>query len=317
MIEINNFINRLNKNSPLKYNDESNLINYKYPYKPVLLLSIINSLSIDELFNCEINIVKNDAILKTYYDLIMNSEQFSDFLIKQKSKENWHIGFDDSIKKSIIDNIFSMPAKKLFDDNDEFWTYDTKNHTIKMNYNFKNENEKQELKQILLDQSIKCLINCIPDYKGFSFNEIIDYSEFMYQKILVENNDITKVKSRRYQHLFSKTIKDRDLKCIICCLTEPSLLEACHIKPYACCENNIDKYDPNNGITMCRNHHKLFDKGLFTFDNKWRLIISPKFDNNDADILIKTFEPCFITIPNKYYFDNIFVTFHHKNIFLN
>jgi putative restriction endonuclease len=70
------------------------------------------------------------------------------------------------------------------------------------------------------------------------------------------------------QHIFAASIKDRDGKCIICCIDRPELLQACHIKPFSQCSNQIEQVDSNNGITLCANHHKLFDRGLFTFDEK-------------------------------------------------
>ena len=47
-------------------------------------------------------------------------------------------------------------------------------------------------------------------------------------------------------------------QCAFCDICDPRLLEAAHIRPVS--ENGSD--DPRNGLVLCANHHKAFDKGL-------------------------------------------------------
>lgn len=161
-----------------------------------------------------------------------------------------------------------MPAKKLFRSNSDFWIIDKENKSIRMNIKLANENEIIILKDKLLSAAKESLEKCIPDYSNLSINEIIEYPEFLKLKLLTETISINKVEKRRYQYIYAKIIKDRDLKCKICCLDIPNLLIACHLKPYSVCDSEIEQYDEENGITMCPNHHKLFDDGLFTFTDE-------------------------------------------------
>lgn len=50
--------------------------------------------------------------------------------------------------------------------------------------------------------------------------------------------------------------------CVACGLTEPSVLEAAHIYPKA----DLGSDDSRNGILLCANHHKMFDRDLWAID---------------------------------------------------
>ena len=55
-----------------------------------------------------------------------------------------------------------------------------------------------------------------------------------------------------------KVLKRYKNQCAICRCNEVKILEAAHIKPVY--ENGSD--NPENGICLCRNHHKMFDSDL-------------------------------------------------------
>ncbi len=54
-------------------------------------------------------------------------------------------------------------------------------------------------------------------------------------------------------------------KCAICGMENPELLVGSHIKP-AANSNAAEKADHNNGLLLCCNHDKLFDRHLITFN---------------------------------------------------
>lgn len=49
-----------------------------------------------------------------------------------------------------------------------------------------------------------------------------------------------------------------------------NFIDACHIVPFSVSQN--DKV--NNGIALCPNLHRAFDRGLITIDNSYRLVVS-------------------------------------------
>ena len=79
-----------------------------------------------------------------------------------------------------------------------------------------------------------------------------------------------------------------DLKCAACglrigTLDGRSATQAAHIMPYKDSYNN----DPGNGISLCPLHHWAFDTGLYSFTDKYEVIVSKTLSNqNDADGLI-------------------------------
>lgn len=60
-------------------------------------------------------------------------------------------------------------------------------------------------------------------------------------------------------------------------------LEASHIKSWAD-SNDIQRLDPNNGLLLTANLHKLFDAGLISFDDSGRMLVSSKLSQSEQDI---------------------------------
>lgn len=316
---IDDFVESMNNNAPLNSgtSSESKYINYKYPYKPILVLSIIKSIkSIDDLFNKDIILDINSPIIKCYYDILTNSSVMMDFLKKHKGKEAWFDIFNNDVQKQVVTNIFENPAIKLKADG--FWSVNKKDKSIKMMIEA-NEKEKIAIRNYLENQAYLCLGKCIPEYKDLSINEIYDYKEYLRLKLLSEKNKSVekKIKQRQYQHIFSKIIFERDQKCMICCLELPTLLQACHIKRFADCQSQLEQYDENNGILLCCNHHKLFDAGLFTLNIDGTIKISKLLSNVDNNLLIKQYEPCYKKTFNatSWYYSYEYINWHQNNVF--
>ncbi len=71
-------------------------------------------------------------------------------------------------------------------------------------------------------------------------------------------------------------------KCVVCGMEHKELLIGSHIKSSAT-SDVVEKIDHNNGLLLCCNHDKLFDRHLITFDaNTGKIKISK--DLNEADI---------------------------------
>lgn len=75
-----------------------------------------------------------------------------------------------------------------------------------------------------------------------------------------------------------------------------SMIDACHIKPFG------ESYDDNigNGLSLCPNIHRAFDRGLITIDEDYKIVISTNFEENSNNpFSIKKFENKKILLPFK------------------
>ena len=92
-----------------------------------------------------------------------------------------------------------------------------------------------------------------------------------------------------------------------------SLIDACHIVPFSV------SYDDTvtNGIALCPNLHRAFDRGLIAIDDDYSVMVSTSFREEETRYSIKTFESKTIKLPSvKNYYPLIenFV-WHRKNVF--
>ena len=62
-----------------------------------------------------------------------------------------------------------------------------------------------------------------------------------------------------------KLVEKHGQKCLLCAIQNRELLVASHIKPASECDI-FEKADYNNGLLLCANHDKLFDRLLITFN---------------------------------------------------
>lgn len=119
------------------------------------------------------------------------------------------------------------------------------------------------------------------------------------------------VNVRVNQGIFRERLLTKNKKCCLCGVCNPELLVASHIKPWAI-SSPEEKLDDNNGLLMCPNHDKLFDKGLISFDSDGNILISDKLSDTDK-IFMNINENIKIPVTgnNAEYLD-----YHRKNIYV-
>lgn len=68
----------------------------------------------------------------------------------------------------------------------------------------------------------------------------------------------------RLQVIFRQVMLEAyDYQCAFCGFSFEEALEAAHIVPWAQCSDDL-RCSPRNGLLLCANHHRLFDKGYLT-----------------------------------------------------
>lgn len=95
-------------------------------------------------------------------------------------------------------------------------------------------------------------------------------------------------------------------------LDSGSIVEAAHIHQFADSRNN----HPRNGIALCKNAHWMFDEGLWSLDDDYRVLIDRKrFDESGADeLLLSPKENTRILLPTdqNYWPDKAHLAWHRK-----
>lgn len=112
-----------------------------------------------------------------------------------------------------------------------------------------------------------------------------------------------------------------DSRCCITGIQSSDMIQACHIKPWSICsENSKERLDPRNGLCLNVLHHKAFDDGLFTLDEKYCVELSPVLNLVEKpDVVERYYRPYEgkpIKIDMKEYLPSeIYLDYHRKYIF--
>ncbi|MHB2019829.1 MAG: HNH endonuclease [Candidatus Xenobia bacterium] len=89
------------------------------------------------------------------------------------------------------------------------------------------------------------------------------------------SEDLRLQKTRRVQSFFRRTVLNSyHRRCGLCGIRSLALLCASHIIPW--CDDATRRADPTNGISLCALHDRAFDRGLLTFDETLRAVVSDR-----------------------------------------
>jgi putative restriction endonuclease len=272
----------------------------KAPHKPLLLLAVIQGLEKGEV---------NSNRIKISAELVANF------------KDSW----SQLVKDSRFSENFSLPFFHL--QSDGFWHLQTlpgrellltSSHSIKSFAHLKevidfayfdqelyhllaNEHTRQILKQSLLE-------TYFPNAR-LQPNKLI--GEIIHQ-ILHEPAAVYKTKAEGFDEeeifvrsgIFKKEVpKIYNYACAISGMriitdSDIQMIDACHIVPFSQSHDDTIK----NGISLCPNLHRAFDRGLISLDTEYRVLVKP-FTEQENFYSIKQFEGRQIFFPNdKRYF---------------
>ena len=92
------------------------------------------------------------------------------------------------------------------------------------------------------------------------------------------------------------------------------MIDACHIIPFS------ESYDDtiSNGLALCPNLHRAFDRGLISIDDQYQVLVSSKFIEAESSFSLKQFSGKAIAAPAEMQFLPSLknVQWHRKNKFL-
>lgn len=142
--------------------------------------------------------------------------------------------------------------------------------------------------------------------------EIKSIEEDIEKHGLEGTDKLAVVKTRVNQGIFRDLLIRRYKKCCLCGTDEESLLIASHIKPWVD-STRKERVDVDNGLLLCPNHDKLFDKGYITFDEQGYIVISGALSetnqlcmNVDSDMKILMSETA-----------KSYMQYHRENVFID
>jgi predicted restriction endonuclease len=130
--------------------------------------------------------------------------------------------------------------------------------------------------------------------------------------------NVASLRVRLGQSFFRKSVlASYNNRCCITGIPIPELLVASHILPW--CKYPKHRLNPSNGLCLAQTQDAAFDKGLVTFDEDYRLVLSPymrEFLTNEA--LARNFldyEGKRIEMPDKFLPDEGFLKEHREEFF--
>lgn len=126
------------------------------------------------------------------------------------------------------------------------------------------------------------------------------------------------VRTRRVQAFFRiAVLSSYNFRCALTGLAIPALLNASHIIPWSVDPKR--RADPRNGLCLNALHDRAFDRGLITFDEQWRLVLSPSLRQGAPAGLHRTaliaMEGCPLMLPERFMPDPEAMGWHRSAVF--
>jgi putative restriction endonuclease len=236
-------------------------------YKPILLLSVIDLVSQGLIEENKITV--SDELIDTFqkYWILFGSPTYKGGLhypfLHLQSEEFWHLTF-----RSSFNGLQPKTIKKL----------------------------KEAVEYASLDNLLFSLIQ-----EPSSREQLVDtIFDSWFSELTNEEEDILKV-DQEFQNFFDSPLRDRDKSshivlrrstirnsffrkaivhiynytCAVCRLKitrkiNENIVDGAHIKPFS------EFYDSqvSNGLSLCKNHHWAFDRGWFTIDDRYRIVVA-------------------------------------------
>ncbi len=294
----------------------------KAPHKPVLLVTLIELIDRDIIKDNRVFVdTELVGIFQENWRLLVNTLNTPDFTLpfyhlqneKFDGKPFWFLkpkpGCQINAHISSVNTLANVLDHGYFDEAIYFLLSDAVSRAL--------------IKSVLLDtyfaetkagyiQSKRAGEGYLHDLEGYVLNE----PEHQYKTVKVETEEDEFVRGGLFKKLVPKVYNST------CCITGMRLessfghnfIDACHIIPFSITHD--DKV--NNGLALCPNLHRAFDRGLITIDTDYCVLVSNHIiENKDHPYNLKQLNGKGIRLPgNKLYFpDRGNLEWHSQNVF--
>lgn len=276
------------------------------PHKPILLLSILQSFEFGQIKSRQVHITPElVALFRTNWNLLVESNhdcRFSLPFYHLKSDGFWTLipktGFERMLDfaasmrsftnlNAAID--YAILGEEIFSLMTDVESNRMLQHFLIEEYFFNNVDKiKQSAEnqhRLFDDLENKILREPSEEYK----KEIKGLMNRMDEEEIYLRGSLFK---REIPKIYDNT----------CCISgmridatiSVSMVDACHIVPFSVSFDDTI----TNGIALCPNLHRAFDRGLIAIDTDYRVVVSNTFKEVETDYSIKAFEGKEILLPN-------------------
>lgn len=289
------------------------------PYKPILLLSVIDLMTqgiIEENYIC----VSDELIenFDSYWNLLAADSSYLGGLhypfIHLESEGFWHLEFRPELKKGRKIGTTTALKKAV-----EYARLDDELYDL-----IKDPVSVPRLIDALIESwfassrgQIEEILRVNQDFQEITQSEIITSSEG--ESIQKTPKTILRKAFVRNAFFRKSVVHIYEYRCAFCHLKvidsfKQNIVDGAHIKPFS----QFFDSTINNGISLCKNHHWAFDQGWFTIDEDYKIIVSHglKEDSPNAEPMIN-FHGKFIFRPNsiQYFPRHDALEWHRTNVF--
>jgi putative restriction endonuclease len=252
------------------------------PHKPILLLAIIDGFEKSQIIENRIEITPElVASFKEHWSQLVSGNKFTPTFALPfyhlKSEKFWHIqtkpGRDILLTSSNSIKSFSHLKEVV-----NYVSLDVQLFDLMLEHG-----TRALLRQILLNTYFPA--HKTPVYSDHLLSsiakQILEESPTLYKRIALNFDEeevfIRKgVFKKEIPRIYNYTCAISGLKIIA--TQNISMIDACHIIPFA--ESGDDTI--GNGISLCPNLHRAFDRGLISIDNDYKVIIKPFFEESNC-----------------------------------
>lgn len=296
------------------------------PHKPILLLSILEGVRRGEITSNKIYITPELVLcFKEFWSKIVTTPHQANFALPfyhMQSEAFWKLickpgheivltasksiksltSLDNSILYAEIDfELFILMCNEVNNNilkETIFSYYFTEIKSFSVNYEFINNIEKQ-----ILNDNQEDYINTIEKISKSDTPEEIEEELFIRGNIF----------KREIPKIYNYTCAISRMK--ITSTSNAQMVDACHIIPFSLSKNDTIK----NGISLCPNLHRAFDRGLISISTDYKVIVSNQVKEDNSPFSLLQFKNKDILLPtnNKFYPDKENLNWHQKNTFIN
>lgn len=295
------------------------------PHKPILLLTLIYSYRIGQIKDRRIYITPElVALFKSIWSALVTTAhdcRISYPFYYMKSEGFWKLkpksGFSDIDKMgSLVKSFSSLNSAVDFAEIDE--------DLFKL---FISETDRIVLSQFLLDEYFPNTSGNFEDGSGGASGILSGINDQIVNEPPAEYKASIKhlIDGKNDEEIFLRgSLFKREIPRIYnnrCCISgmhvnsthNISMIDACHIVPFS------ESYDDTitNGIALCPNLHRAFDRGLISINSDFSVIVSSSFIENESDYSLKNLEGNKLELPSdKRFWPSIEnLDWHKMNVF--